>query len=83
MVRWAQKQGMDPQVALNLAASAMRGSAEMLLHSGKTAEELTCQVCSPGGTTLAALTAFDDMDFDGLMTEAMARCAKRSRELGK
>ena len=83
MVRWAQAQGMDPQAALELAAATMRGAAEMLLRSGKTAGELTRQVCSPGGTTLAALTAFDDMGFDTLVSEAMTRCANRSRELGK
>lgn len=83
MVHWAQKQGMDGRVALELAATAMKGSAEMLLKSGKTAEELTRQVCSPGGTTLAALTAFDDRDFDGLISDAMTRCTHRSKELGK
>lgn len=83
MVNWACEQGMDSQVALELAASAMKGSAEMLLNSGKSAGELTRQVCSPGGTTLAALTAFDDRDFDGLLIDAMTRCARRSKELGK
>ena len=83
MVRWAQEQGMDPGVSLELAASAMKGSAEMLLASGKTAGELIKQVCSPGGTTLAALTAFDDHDFDGLIYDAMTRCTLRSKELGK
>lgn len=83
MVRWAKDQGMEPELALELAAAAMKGSAEMLLRSGKAADELIRQVCSPGGTTLAAMTAFDDLDFDGLLAEAMTRCAKRSRELGK
>lgn len=83
MVRWAVEQGMDSQVALELASAAMKGSAEMLLKSGRTAGELTRQVCSPGGTTLAALSAFDDRDFDGLIADAMTRCARRSRELGK
>lgn len=83
MVRWAETRGMDPQAALELAAATMRGSAEMLLHSGKTAGELTRQVCSPGGTTLAALSAFDERDFDGLISDAMTRCTDRSRELGK
>ena len=83
MVRWAQEQGMDPQTSLELAAAAMKGSAEMLLSSGKTANELIKQVCSPGGTTLAALTAFDDRDFDGLIYDAMSRCVRRSKELGK
>ncbi len=83
MVHWAQEQGMDPDVALELTATAMKGSAEMLLSSGKSADELTKQVCSPGGTTLAALTAFDDRDFEGLISDAMSRCTQRSKELGK
>lgn len=83
MVRWAEEQGMDPRMALELTAATMKGSAEMLLHSGKTAGELTRQVCSPGGTTLAALSAFDERDFDDLIADAMTRCTNRSRELGK
>lgn len=83
MVRWAQEQGMDPDVSLELAAAAMRGSAEMLLSTGKTPDELTKQVCSPGGTTLAALAAFDEHDFDGLIFDAMYRCVLRAKELGK
>lgn len=83
MVRWAQEQGMDPKTSLTLAAEAMKGSAEMLLSSGKTPNELTRQVCSPGGTTLAALSAFDDHGFDALIYDAMSRCVLRSKELGK
>ena len=77
------KLGLEPDIALKLAASAMDGAAAMLLKSGKTAEELTRQVCSPGGTTLAALTAFDDGGLDAVLTEAMERCVKRAEELGK
>lgn len=83
MVRWASEQGMDPGVSLELTAAAMKGSAEMLLSSGKSANELTRQVCSPGGTTLAALTAFDDRNFDSLIYDAMSRCSRRSKELGR
>lgn len=83
MVCWAQEQGMDPKLALELAAASMKGSADLLLQSGKSPEELIRQVCSPGGTTLAALTAFDDRDFNGLIYDAMTRCTRRSRELGK
>jgi pyrroline-5-carboxylate reductase len=83
VVSEAQRQGIDPDVALLMAARTMEGSARMLLQSGKTAQELTRQVCSPGGTTLAALTAFDEMGFDGIISEAMKRCTARSIELGK
>lgn len=83
LVTRAAEVGIDPAVALRLAAKTMEGSARLLLETGKTPEELTRMVCSPGGTTLAALTAFDEMDFDGLLREAMARCTARSRELGR
>ena len=83
MTRWAGEQGMDEDLALQLCAATMAGAAEMLLSSGKSAQALTNQVCSPGGTTLAALTAFDERDFEGLISDAMTRCAQRSKELGK
>ena len=83
MVDSARAAGIDPDLALTMAAQTMAGSAAMLLETGQTAQELTRQVCSPGGTTLAALTAFDDYRFEEMMVQAAARCAQRSRELGK
>lgn len=83
MVRRAVSVGIDAQTALTLAAKTMEGSARLLLESGKSPEELCRQVCSPGGTTLASLSAFEDRDFDGLMLDAMDRCTRRSKELGK
>lgn len=83
MVEEAQRQGIDSELAMRMGARTMEGAANMLLKSGKTAKELTVQVCSPGGTTLAALSAFDELDFDGLIAKAMKRCTLRSKQLGK
>lgn len=83
MVEAAKAAGIDETLALQMAAQAMAGSAAMLTQSGLTAQELTRQVCSPGGTTLAALTAFDEYRFEEMIHEAAKRCAQRSRELGK
>ena len=83
MEKGAAALGMEPGEALRLAALTMEGAARVLLESGKTAEELTRQVCSPGGTTLAALTAFDEFRFDEMIRLAMERCARRAEELGK
>ena len=83
MVKGAAKLGMDAEESLRLTALTMEGAARMLLESGGEAGELTRQVCSPGGTTLAALTAFDEFKFEEMVSEAMARCVKRSKELGK
>lgn len=83
MVDVASQAGIDPDLALRMAAQAMAGSAAMLLETGDTAQELTRQVCSPGGTTLAALTAFDEYRFEDMIRQAAKRCAQRSKELGK
>lgn len=83
MMQQALAAGIASHVAISLIAQTMAGSAEMLRQSGKTPEELTRQVCSPGGTTMAALSAFEEMGFDAMMREAMDRCVRRSRELGK
>lgn len=83
MVQAAQRRGIDPELALKMAAKTMEGSARMLLESGKTAQELERQVCSPGGTTLAALTAFDELGFDEMIELAFERCIRRACELGK
>lgn len=79
----AVKRGIDPETALALTAKTMEGAALMLQNSGKTAGELERQVCSPGGTTLAALTAFDELGFDRMIDEAFERCIRRAYELGK
>lgn len=83
MVQAAEKRGIDPETALQMAAKAMEGSARMLLESGRTAAELERQVCSPGGTTLAGLTAFDELGFDRMIDLAFERCTRRAYELGK
>lgn len=83
MMLSAEKQGIDPDVALKLAAKTMEGASAMLLGSGYTPCELIRQVSSPGGTTIAALSAFDEFKFDELIEEAMLRCTKRAYELGK
>lgn len=83
MAEAAKEQGIDREKALQLIAKTMEGSANMLLRSGKTPAELTTQVSSPGGTTLAALTAFDEYRFDELIREAARRCTGRAYEIGR
>ena len=75
--------GIDPDTALEMAANTMAGSASMLLNSGRSAAELVSQVSSKGGTTVAALSAFDDFNFESMIAEAVGRCTKRAYELGK
>jgi len=83
MAESATKNGIPYGEALRLAIETMHGAAHMMRESGKTPDELIAQVSSKGGTTVAALSAFDDRDFEGLMDDAFARCINRANELGK
>jgi pyrroline-5-carboxylate reductase len=40
-------------------------------------------VTSKGGSTLAALSAFDEYGFEAMIGEALKRCRDRNRELGR
>ncbi|MFT5181318.1 MAG: pyrroline-5-carboxylate reductase [Alphaproteobacteria bacterium] len=76
--------GLAPDLAMQLARATVAGSGELLTQSGDPAGILRQNVTSPGGTTAAALEVL--MGPDGLtrlMTEAIARATKRSRELAQ
>lgn len=83
MASWGEKQGIPFDEAFKLAAVSMYGSAQYAMKSQKTPSDLIAQVSSPGGTTVAALTAFDDFDFEQFISETADRCTKRAYELGK
>lgn len=82
MAKSGERFGISYDEALKLSATAMYGSAKYALKSNKTAAELIRQVSSPGGTTVAALTAFDDYNFENFIDEAIHRCITRAYELG-
>lgn len=75
--------GIPFDEAFKLSAVAMRGSAQYAIDSRKSMDELIAQVSSPGGTTVAALSAFDDFGFEAFVKEATKRCIDRAYELGK
>ena len=82
MVDAAQKEGMDGGTALALATQTMLGAARLLAETKLAPEELRRRVTSPGGTTAAAVAAFDDVDMKGIISGAVRAAAARSRELG-
>ena len=83
VVKEAVKLGFDENTALRLFAQTMKGSAETLLNSGMSAEELENKLRLPGGTTLAALDKMDELGFDNCLQEGIKACVDRCIELGK
>ena len=79
----AEKMGVDYDTALKMAAATFIGSAEMILKSGQTPEELIKQVSSPGGTTIASLKVFAEHSLNEIIGEACVKCAQRAYELGR
>ena len=77
----ASKLGLDDKRMPEYIARMVIGSAEMMLRSGKTPDELIAMVTSPKGTTAEAMKVFSDRDFSGIVDEAMTACEKRAAEL--
>ena len=75
--------GLKKKDALRMAAQTMLGSAKMVLESGKHPSELRDDVCSPGGTTIEAVSALEKAGFGGIVMDAVAKCVDRSAGMGK
>ncbi|MBX3421586.1 MAG: pyrroline-5-carboxylate reductase [Pirellulaceae bacterium] len=73
--------GLAREVALQLAAQAVLGSAKMVLATGQHPGQLKDQVTSPGGTTIAALRKLEAAGLRSAVIEAVAACVERSRQL--
>ena len=83
LARRAESHGLAYETALRLAVATMAGAAEMMVASGKTPGQLISDVSSPGGTTLAALAAFDESGLDGALEAGVDAALKRSEELSR
>ncbi len=77
------KNGLDEQLASELAFQTIAGAAEMLLRTGETPESLRKAVSSPGGTTLAGLARLDERGFVSTVSDGVTAATRRSRELGR
>ena len=78
----AVRLGLPRAQARILAVQTIAGSSRLVLESGKHPGELKDMVTSPGGTTAAGLFALEKGGFRGLIMEAVAEAALRSKELG-
>jgi pyrroline-5-carboxylate reductase len=77
------KQGLTKDEAKVLAIQTVIGGAEMVQDSEKPLSELIMNVCSKGGTTIEAIKVFEDNNFRGIISDAVAACVKRSKELSE
>lgn len=77
----AAELGIDDVRLTDYISRMVIGSAELMLNSKKTPDEMIAMVKSPKGTTAEALKVFDERDFNGIIREAMVACERRAAEL--
>lgn len=75
--------GLTWKKAYRLAAQAVLGAAKMVLETGEHPAELRDKVCSPGGTTIAAVYSLEKNNFKGTVIEAMEKCTEKVIEMSK
>ncbi|MDO5349416.1 MAG: pyrroline-5-carboxylate reductase [Lachnospiraceae bacterium] len=75
----AVKCGLPRKQAYEMVAQTVLGSAKMVLETGMHPGELKDMVCSPGGTTIAAVEALEQWGFRNALMKASNACFDRCR----
>lgn len=81
LARAGVKNGMTKEQALKIAAQAVYGSAKMIMESDKHPYELIDMVCSPGGTTIEAITSLQEDGFDSAIHTAIDKAIDKDKRL--
>ncbi|CAL1535068.1 unnamed protein product [Lymnaea stagnalis] len=76
------KMGLPRDLATKLAAQTLLGAAKMVLETGKHPGQLKDEVCSPSGTTIAAMHVLEKKGFRGILMDAVEAATLRAKELG-
>ena len=75
-------EGLPAEASTRLAVQTAFGAGTMAARSEHDVAELRRRVTSPGGTTQAALEAFEAGGFRALVADAVRAATERGRELG-
>lgn len=71
--------GIPRDVSYKLASQSVLGSAKMVLETNQHPGQLKDAVCSPGGTTIEAVTELEKNGFRSAIMEAMKSCYNKTK----
>ncbi|XP_028401530.1 pyrroline-5-carboxylate reductase 3-like [Dendronephthya gigantea] len=79
----AVKCGLPRDLAQLLAANMVGGAAKMVTQSGKHPDQLKDEICSPGGSTIAAIHEMEKNCFRGTVISAVEAAVNKSKAAGR
>lgn len=83
LAKGAEKLGLPPEKAVLYAAQMLWGTGKLISKSGKTPEQIRIEVCSPGGSTIEGVKAFQQAGMEEISIRAVEKAYLRNKELGK
>lgn len=75
------KYGLPRKTAYAMAAQTVLGSARMVLETGKHPGQLKDEVCSPGGTTIAGVSALEEYGLRNAVMKAADACYDKTQRM--
>jgi len=75
------EKGIKENISDKIVRYLFYGTGKMIFETKQKLEKLKEMVCSPGGTTLAGLSVFEEKKFGDILREVINRAEKRSKEL--
>jgi pyrroline-5-carboxylate reductase len=77
----AVKYGIPRDAAYEMAAQTVMGSAKMVLETKEHPAKLKDNVCSPGGTTIAGVSALEEYGFRNAIIKATDACYQKAENM--